>query len=62
MFIFKVVCMFIFNVDDDIVVHSNHGKSSKGLWMPQGSIMHSENLNLGPESQPAKNSKFVHVA
>jgi hypothetical protein len=37
-------------------------KRSKDLWMPQGSILRSQNLNLGPESQPAKNRKFLHVA
>jgi hypothetical protein len=40
---------------------TSSGKRSKGLWMPQGSIPCSRNLNLGPGSQPAKNSKFLHV-
>jgi hypothetical protein len=40
---------------------TSSGKRSKDLWMPQGSILRSRNLNLGPESQAAKNSKFLHV-
>jgi hypothetical protein len=35
---------------------------TKGLWMPQGSILPFQNLNFGPGSKLAKNSKFLHVA
>jgi hypothetical protein len=37
-------------------------KRSKRLWMSQGSIMRSHNLNLGPREKLAKNRKFLHVA
>jgi hypothetical protein len=37
-------------------------KRSKRLWMSQGSILHIQNLNPGPEAKPAKNRKFLHVA
>jgi hypothetical protein len=37
-------------------------KRSKRLWMSQGSILHAQNLNLGPGAKPAKNRKFLHVA
>jgi hypothetical protein len=30
--------------------------------MSQGTILHTHNLNLNPESQPAKNRKYSHVA
>jgi hypothetical protein len=30
--------------------------------MTQGSILHTHNLNLRPEAQPANNRKFLHVA
>jgi hypothetical protein len=36
-------------------------KRSKRLRMSQGSILHAQNLNLGPGAQPAKNRKFLHV-
>jgi hypothetical protein len=34
---------------------------SKRLWMSQGSILHSQNLNLGPGAKLAKNRNFLHA-
>jgi hypothetical protein len=34
---------------------------SKRLWMSQGSILHAQNLNLGPGAKLAKNINFLHA-
>jgi hypothetical protein len=37
-------------------------KRSKKLWMSQGSILRSQNLNLEPRAKPAKNINLQQVA